>query len=288
MNSKEKQLRSEIEEEAIALEEEGVGFLRGLEEKYNPTPTSTPTSTPTQLGSVLGCGAGKYLLKGYNPFDWSCHDCPNGKYSNKDKDKYSNECKTCPAGSYPVNKDKDGNRHHTTSGAVECKFCGYYNESVFDPTISPYELPRDYSVVVGDTQVGRGRYLDGNTCRECPENSTLNPGVRNISVDYSWRDTPFKLRGGRNVNDCICEKGYIKVTNEKGGWKCEKCDTDNDMHPNKPPEQNPDKCVKRGTKECPYLKFSRGVCNTNPCEDGYEATILPSTDNYVACERKGG
>ena len=31
-----------------------------------------------------------------------------------------------------------------------------------------------------------------------------------------------------------------------------------------------------------------GYCNTQPCEDGYEATILPGTDHYVACDKKDG
>ncbi len=56
------------------------------------------------------------------------------------------------------------------------------------------------------------------------------------------------------------------------------------MYPNKPPEENPDNCVKRGSEACPYLRFSGGMCNTQPCDDGQEATILAGTTDYVVCE----
>jgi len=277
----EKQILSKIEEEGEEIEEE-------IRENYNPTPVSTPTSNNAPLGSIFGgCDAGEEM----GSWD-SCHKCPIRKYNHEDG--YDKKCKYCPAGSYPVDK----NNNYTDSGAVACQFCGYYNEDEpwIDPDFAtPYELPaEDWNVNV-DWFKGIGRYLDGTTCKTCPEHSTLKPGVKDLPVDYSWWKegigwTKATLLGGRNVNDCICSRGYIKVKNDGGGgWRCQKCDTDNKMYPNKPPEQNPDKCVKLGGDECPYIKFSQGACNDpNVCDDGYEAIILPGGGNQVGCVKKGG
>ena len=288
-----KKILSKIEEEGEKIEE----FLK---EKYNPTPT--PTSNGVEVGNwISDCPAGQSPGGFMNA---GCDKCPEGKYNNGNTD---DKCLSCPEGSYPV----DGSGNHVTSGAVGCQFCGFYNAHLTGRRKTPYEFPEDGRVITGDTQVGRGRYLDGNTCRECPPGSTLNPDVREKTVsDYSWLETkgaistytewndkPFNRRGGTNVDDCICWRGYIKVKNEEGGgWRCQKCPyaSDNRVYPNKPPEQNPDKCLTRGSEECPLLTFGQDLadelssCN-DPlvCPDGYELALLPQIgDDLPECVEK--
>ena len=268
--------------------EEGEEIEEFLKEKYNPTPT--PASNGVEVGNwISDCPAGQ-SPGGF--MDAGCDDCSVGKYNNGHTD---DKCVSCPAGSYPV--DKNGS--HVTSGAVGCQFCGFLNDNgsfYYDRGRAqpPYEFPEDTLTAHEEWSRGRGRYLDGNTCKECPEHSTLKPGVKDIDPGYSWWSPEqggwrsIKLHGGRNVNDCICRRGYIKVTNEGGGFICQKCDTDNKKYPNKPPEQNPDKCVELGGDECPYIKFSQGTCNDPTyCGGGYKAIILPGGDGHeVACVKK--
>ena len=198
-----KQLLGELEAE---IEEEAEELLNVIQEKYNPTPTPTPASNNAQLGSIFtGCGKGEHLSDNYNPFDWSCEECPIGTYSDEPYGR-SKECKSCPNGGLPITNDgREG-----VTGSTGCRYCGYVALKLYE----------NKTVEVPSTSSPWGeRYSDGIRCRNCPDNSSINRGVYDITIPGS---AGMKFHGGRNINDCICDEGYIKVTNEGGGWKCEK------------------------------------------------------------------
>ena len=198
------------------------------------------------MGSVTGCGKGKYLLKSLNPFDWSCLDCPVGKYSNEDN--YSNECKSCPAGSVPVlDSGVQG-----SSGSTGCQYCGRHGWRL--PNQDDYGSPFEPYVLKNNDQA---RYSDGIRCRNCPPNSKINCNV--LRTQFSNTPPYYEYKGGRSINDCICDVGYIKEPQPGGGFKCTKCEKG--MYPNKPADQSPDKCVKRGDPDCPEKYFNFGYCN---------------------------
>ena len=246
------------------IKEEGEQLLEELEEeiqeKYNPTPTPA-SNNAQQLGSIFGgCEKGQYMHGAF-----ACDDCPVGKYN--DKGGYFDDCKSCPSGSVPITDNRSMGQPKSTN----CMFCGKTNSGF-------HEGNSNTSPQLGVDQIGQ-RYSDGSRCQDCPDNSSVNrKAIKGITS--SWIDpwlgveVTVALEGGRSINDCICNEGYIKATNEGGGWTCTKCETG---FPNKPPEENPDKCVELGSVDCPKIKFNGQACNTQPCEDGQTPVLVNDT-----------
>jgi len=168
--------------------------VEGIREPDNPTPTSTPATNYAQLGAVFGCDSGEFHMS-----LGDCEKCPIGKIQ-ADEGSYDTHCSECPPGSVPITNN--GEYGHT--GSTRCRYCGYGGGD-------PYEQrPTGY---YGE------RYSDGTTCRNCPDNSSINQAVYKIYLPgQDWGG--LTLKGGRNIDDCICDKGYTRNNDGIGGVTC--------------------------------------------------------------------